>query len=326
MLRIYFTCNWENSNTLLEKLIKNTPSCKGIWKNIIGVNSINECDYIIVLDSLDNNLISMGERNFVNLIGNIDKIIYFQRENTKILNKTYKDWFQVNLLPKLKHNYSYEDDYFYTFTPAHFLNKTYDELKTMEYPNKIHNLSCIVSNKSLDSTYEDRKNFIKKYSKKYPNSIDIYGKGWDNELGNNYKGELGSYHQSSDNNTSKLNGLLPYYYSICLENYPNEKITSEKITDCILCWCLPIYSGTNVTNKYYPNDSFKLINIKNENIYEYVNNISKIDITKKNIDALREARNLILDKYNIWEQIYNIIDNQNKFKLYYNHNLINKIL
>lgn len=317
MLKIYFTCNWENSYTLLEKLIKNTPSCKGIWKNIIGVNTINDCDYIIVLDNLDNNLISMGERNFVSLIGNIDKIIYFQRENTTILNKCNKNWFQINLLPKLKHNYSYEDNYFYTFTTAHFLNKTYDELKAMEYPNKIHNLSCIVSNKSFGSTYEDRKNFIKKYSKKYPNSIDIYGKGWDNELGNNYKGELGSYHQSSDNNTSKLDGLLPYNYSICLENYPNEKITSEKITDCILCWCLPIYSGTSVTNKCYPNDSFKLINIKNEDTYEYVNNISKFDITKKNIDALREARNLILDKYNIWEQIFQIINNQSNYKINY---------
>ena len=37
-------------------------------------------------------------------------------------------------------------------------------------------------------------------------------------------------------------------------------------------------------------------------------------ITQKNIDAIGEARNLILDKYNIWEHIYQIIDNTNKYK------------
>ena len=319
MFKIYFTCNWEDSDSLLKKLIKNTPSCKGIWKNIIGVSNINDCDYIVVLDSLHNNLMNMGEDNFIKLVGNIDKIIYFQRENTTSLNKSKKNWFRTNLLPKLKHNYSYEDNYFYTFTTANFLNKTYDELKNMDYPKKLHNISCIVSSKKEDITYIERVNFIKNYSQKYSNSIDIYGKGWKNELGNNYKGELGCYHRTKLNNTSKVDGLLPYKYSICLENYPNEKVTSEKITDCILCWCLPIYSGTNVTDKYYPKDSFKLIDIKNEDTYEYVNNISKKEITQKNIDALKEARNLILDKYNIWEQIYNIIDNPNKFNLDYKY-------
>ena len=318
MIKIYFTCNWEDSYSLLEKLIKNTPSCKGIWKNITGVDNINDCDYIVVLDSLHNNLINMGEDNFVKLIGNIDKIIYFQRENTEILKTFKKSWFEINLLPRLKHNYSYEDNYFYTFTTAQFLNKTYDELKNMDYPNKLHNISCIVSSKNSDIAYKERVNFITNYSQKYPSSIDIYGKGWKNELGSNYKGELGCY-KKVRSNTSKLNGLLQYKYSICLENYPNEKVTSEKITDCILCWCLPIYSGTNVTNKYFPNESFKLIDIKNENTYEYVNNISKNNITQQNIDALRESRNLILDKYNIWEQIHCIIDNPDKFNLNYKY-------
>ena len=63
--------------------------------------------------------------NKQDLLSHLDKLIYFQRENTAILSKTKKSWFQNNMLPKLKHKYSYEDDFIYTFTGANFLNKTY---------------------------------------------------------------------------------------------------------------------------------------------------------------------------------------------------------
>tara|TARA_Y100000593_G_C4271650_1_gene317699 strand:+ start:143 stop:1102 length:960 start_codon:yes stop_codon:yes gene_type:complete len=313
--KIIFTCPWETSETLLIKFKKNTPECKGIWKNIIGTNDINNYDYMVILDDLNYQFLNLGEENFKKMIGNLDKLIYFQRENTSILNMNKKSWFCQNILPNLKHNYSYEDDFIYTFTGANFLNKTYDELKSMKYPEKTNNISCIVSNKLLGITYKNRINFIKKYSDN--NNIDIFGKGWTNEFGENYKGELGSYHQNDDKQTSKIDGLLSYNYSICLENYPQEKCLSEKITDCLLSWCIPIYSGPKCTEKYYPENSFYLIDIINENIYEYVNNISKNNITQKNIDALREARNLILDKYNIWEQIYQIINDPKKFKINY---------
>ena len=320
MLNIYFICPWEDSNSLLNKLKKNTPNNEGMWKNLKGVNNINECDYIVVLDDLHIVFLNMGLNNFVKIVNNINKIIFFQRENTSILNMSNMSWFRKELLPLLTHNYSYENNFFYTFTTAHFLNKTYDELKEMEYPKKTKNISCIVSNKNLGSSYADRINFIKNYSKKFPNNIDIYGKGWNNELGINYKGELGSYHQTKNIETSKLDGLIEYNYSICLENYPNEKVTSEKITDSLLCWCMPIYSGSKYTKKYYPNDSFHLINIKDVDVYDRVNNISNNLITEKNIEAIRLARNLILDKYNIWQQIYEITENADLFKKNYNFN------
>lgn len=317
--KIYFTCAWQDSNSLLDKLKLNTPSNKGIWNNIEGVNDINNFDYMVVLDDIDTFLLNMGAVNFVKLIKNPDKIIYFQRENTAILNNSKKSWFFEKVIPILKHKYSYEDDFFYTFTGANFLNKTYDELKAMEYPRKTNKISCIISNKNFGITYQNRINFIKQFSNNY--KIDVFGKGWKNEFGNNYKGELGSYHQETNKETSKLDGLLTYNYSICLENYPNEKCLSEKITDCLLTWCMPIYSGPKCTNKYYPEDSFHLIDINNENCYSHVNNLSNQVITDKNIQAITEARNLILDKYNIWEQIYQIVNYPIKYKINYNHNL-----
>jgi len=317
MLKIFFTCSWEDSNNLLNKLKKNTPSNKGIWKNIEGTNDVNHFDYMVVLDDLHPSLLKIGQVAFLELIENSDKIIYFQRERTAILNKRVKSWFQNKVLSQLKHRYTYEDSFFYTFTTAHFLNKTYDQLKSMKYPIKDKSISCVVSNKKSGKTYKDRIRFITGYSNTFPSSIDIYGKGWKNELGDNYKGELGSYHQEKNKTTSKADGLLSYKYSICLENFPKEKGPSEKITDCLLMWCMPIYSGSISTNKYYPEDAFYLIDINDNNVFDNVNEISKRVITQKNIDALNEARNLILDKYNIWEQIYQIIDNNIKFKINY---------
>ena len=48
--------------------------------------------------------------------------------------------------------------------------------------------------------------------------------------------------------------------------------------------------------------------------------ISNQLITEKNIEAIREARTLILDKYNIWEQIFQIINDLDSFKKNYRIN------
>ena len=47
-----------------------------------------------------------------------------------------------------------------------------------KYPNKNNNISCVVSSKNNGPTYQNRINFITKYSNDYQNSIDIFGKGW----------------------------------------------------------------------------------------------------------------------------------------------------
>lgn len=318
MVKVYFTCPWEDNNNLLNKLKTNTPQNRGIWKNIEGTSDINNLDYLIILDDLHHSLLKLGQSQFLLLIQNLNKIIYFQRENTAFLNNN--SWFRKNILNTLEHKYSYEDNYLFTFTPANFLCKTYDELKSMENPEKTKNISAIVSAKNQGVTYQKRKEFLINYSKTYKDSIDIFGKGWNKQiLGENYKGELGSYHREHNRNTSKFDGLYPYKYSICLENFPKDKITSEKITDALLSWCMPIYWGTEYTNKYYPKEAFHLIDIDDPNCIEKVKKLSEQPITQENIEGIKEARNLILDKYNIWEQIYQIISDKKTFEQNYKY-------
>lgn len=302
MIKVYFTCDWESSISFHQKIKRNTPDNKGIWKNIILTDNFREAEYLIVLDNLNIEFNNLGIRSFLRIFSN-EKILHFQRENNAFINKN--TWYRKILLPKLLNNFS--NDYYYCFTTASFINKSYDELKHMKYPEKKKKLSCIVSAKDFGKTYRERKNFIINYSKNNQGKIDIFGKGWKGELGENYRGELGSYHQNHDKITSKLDGLIDYEYSICLENFPMDNILSEKITDSILSWTVPIYSGPEITKKYYPENSFFLITINNnENINQIIDNNIDIQILKK-------ARDLILNKYNIWEQIYQVINNREKF-------------
>jgi hypothetical protein len=331
-INVLFTCPW--SDEIIESYKNNTPNNKGIWKNIEGVTNIDDAEFIIVLDDLHKSILDKGMEYFTNKFYNNNKIIHFQRENTKILesNKN-KSWYIEKFLPQIKYNISYENDFFYTFAPASFIDKTYDELKSLKYEdlNKDKNISCIVSSKVLSHitpNYQKRVDFIKKYSSENVDNIDIYGYGWNKQiLGDNYKGQLGSYH-NNNNDTNKSQGLVNYNYSICLENLLEEKCISEKATDAILCWSIPIYWGNPCIKKYFPKKSYHLIDIENPDINKEINNIIKNKPSNEEIKNLEEARNIILDKLNIWEQIYQIINNYDKFLIDYkinNNNILGNI-
>lgn len=311
---ILFTSPYRNSLENLKYMMKITPNNKGIWKNIKGTSDKNNFDYIVILDNIDKEIENLGENYFKKLINyNYDKIIHFQRENEGIIKFEKQTWYNKKIFPYIKKKFM-NNKFKYTFIFPSFLNKTYDELKLLNYKEKSKILSSITSykiNKKYSNDYINRVNFLIKYSK--ANKCDIYGKGWPfNILGNNYKGELDSYHKKIGK-TSKFDGLIDYHYSIALENFSNENSFSEKLTDCILCWTIPIYSGNPNITHYLPEKSYHLINLNDKDVINQVNKIIENNQSECNIKALNDARELILDKYNIWEQIYQIINDYDNF-------------
>ncbi|MGY0036916.1 glycosyltransferase family 10 domain-containing protein [Pedobacter sp. NJ-S-72] len=70
--------------------------------------------------------------------------------------------------------------------------------------------------------------------------IDIYGRGL-SIRDSRYKGEIKYKHE----------GLLPYEYSIAMENSNEKNYITEKFVDCVLCNTTPIYNGApNLTDVY----------------------------------------------------------------------------
>lgn len=258
MYKVSFICNWGlNSKDLLNLYKRQTPSNLGIWKNVIGVDSIDECDFVIVLGK---------KTNF-----NTNKpIIQFRREPDVVENFVpYKNSHEV-------YDYSLNKFHVAVWT---FISKTYDELINLPY-QKTKKISVVASNK-----WNHRVEFLKKIEGN--NNIDFFGRRYKSL---NYKDD----------------GILPYEYSVAIENSSIDNYFSEKINDCFLLWSKPIYWGCSNINHYFPEDSYEKIDLDDpKKIIEIINK----PVTKKDIELLRESRNLVLNSYNMWEVIYKIVNN-----------------
>lgn len=289
-MNIFFVCNWgEDTNQLRKRMELMTPNNKGIWKNIKSVNNIKEADYVVALSYVPNNI------KF-----NPNKIIIFPREPSFTYN------------PSLKYKYFFTyDNMYHVVTQPQFIQMDYDTLANLKYNGDIKTkvLSSVTSMKLHTKDAIQRVKIITNLCHKYPNIIDVYGSHWDNRLHNNYKGILGFYHNTNNKETTKYDGLKNYKYSLCLENCSKKNYFSEKFTDCILSWTIPIYYGCPNIDEYFPKDCYYKIDIYNPNSLDRILNIINKPITDDNIKALSKARDLILNKYNVWDTISRIIKN-----------------
>jgi len=118
-----------------------------------------------------------------------------------------------------------------------------------------------------------------------------------------YKGSPSGYRSAAGLST-KFHSLIDYHYSLCIEGCPMDNYITEKFTDAILCWCIPIYYGASNVADYFPTDSYYTVDITTPDFPDQVKSIAERPITKVNIRALQQARELILNKYNIWNLIY----------------------
>ncbi|MES2372750.1 MAG: glycosyltransferase family 10 [Bacteroidota bacterium] len=151
-------------------------------------------------------------------------------------------------------------------------------LSQLPVPEKTKSMSCIASGQKQLKGHRLRTGFVEMLRKQKP-EIDFFGKG------SNYLPD-------------KLDGLLPYRFSIAIENTSAPYYFTEKINDCFLAYTVPLYYGCKNIGKYFPEKSF--INI---DITEHGKAIRKIEEAIENNDwherlnALQEARELVLNKY-----------------------------
>lgn len=271
-MKVSFACSWgESPSSLLKKYKKQTPGNSGVWGSITSTENHFDSDFIVFLGSRPRT------------IPGSNKIIQFRREPDFI--EKYCS------IPNSYKNFDYDNLGYHVST--WFLEKSFDELEEMEYPKKIKKISSISSSK-----WEHRNSILNLVSKMMlPGQIDFYGRNLDSVVGTlNYKGQL------NYNKKCKFNGLAGYEYSIAIENSSQKNYFTEKIIDCFLSWTIPIYWGCPNISNYFPEDSFYLIKDP-EDVLEII----KRPVEKRNIKALREARDLVLNKYNLWPTISHII-------------------
>lgn len=167
---------------------------------------------------------------------------------------------------------------------AWYVDKTYDELKAMTMPDKTRDISWITSNKSLFPGHKERLEFLE-FIQKSDLDIDIYGKGI----------------RPIDD---KWDGQAPCKYSLVIENHVGTDHWTEKIADSYLTWSLPIYYGCPNIDKFFPENSFIRIDIhKPEEALNIIRDAIKNNEWEKRLDAIKEARELVLDTYNFFPYI-----------------------
>ena len=273
-MKVCFMYDAETNEDFLKILSKMTPGRSGKWKDMVGVTSIEEADWVVVVNRtsrtvpLDRTLFISAEPALEGLAGHEDhdnKIHKLDNKNTF----GFGEWW-------IKHDY--------------------DTLSAMKCPDKQKDIVCIMSNSGGRYGRERRKDFAGILDK---NGVHVCGR-----IKGIGTGELGT-------NTlttywfGKADVLEQYKYSVAVDIGQCKHYFSERFFDSMLMWCLPLYwGGTNVED-YLPKESFRYIDIYGDgsDVLKYTNS----DEWEKSKNAIAEARDLILNKYQIWARVYDYV-------------------
>jgi hypothetical protein len=169
----------------------------------------------------------------------------------------------------------------------------YDFLERNPIPQKSKLISVITSNKAFTKGHHDRIAFVEKLKKHYGDKLDVFGQGF-----NDFE--------------DKWNVLAPYKYHISIENSSSKYYWTEKISDCYLTGTFPLYFGCTNLNEYFPENSYKPIDI-----HRFDEAVNIIDQTiannefEKNQEVLESCKRLVMDDYNMFNLIAKYCDGLN---------------
>ena len=260
---------------LNSELLRQTKNKSGEWQDIkFTEETVDECDILLCLSYPS-----------TDLKVNCTETWLLSQEPPARIRRWERD------------SYGYFDRVFSTWadnpTPSQpcthwFPNLSYDELTKLKPPIKSKNLSWITSTNSDLHGHKLRMNLVKSLQN---NNFDfnLFGRGF-NFL------------------EDKAEGLLDYRYSIAVENFSVKNYWTEKIADCFLCWTIPLYWGATNIDKYFPSGSYLQIDpAKPDEVKQIINDAVNSNYYENNLDKIEEARELVLNKYQLFPHIYNLV-------------------
>jgi hypothetical protein len=282
MITVSITKDWDWPD-----LLRQTPGGKGIWEGMRFIlNPEPTCDFLVVL----NNKMKTEIR------------AHCPPENVWCLMqepymKGHTDW-MVEKLERfsrvLTHHAPSGQSKFAVSQPAipWHVNKTFDQLVGLEMPAKPKTLSWVVGNARDLPGHGKRWDFLEYIQRKGSLDIDLFGR-------------------AVQFIEDKWDGLAPYKYSLAIENSSSPDYWTEKIADCFLSWSIPIYYGCTNLEDYFPSESFIQIEIDSpKEAFESVKIILERDNWEKRLPALREARDLVLYRYQLFPHLSRLIQGQ----------------
>lgn len=172
------------------------------------------------------------------------------------------------------------------------LNGELEEFMTA--PKKTARISMITSNIS-GGFYEYRIRLARELAQ--TGWCSVYGRGL------NFKGVKGEL-------SNKATGLLPFQFSVCIENGIWDDYISEKAIDAALCSCIPIYVGARNVAEHIP-FAIQLENFRNTKYaVKEIEHILQSTNYDDFIQPIRAWKKKYTTKYNIYEKIKQTINSK----------------
>lgn len=157
-------------------------------------------------------------------------------------------------------------------------------------PPKEKLLSVITSNKAFTRGHRERIRFVERLKAHYGDRLDLYGQG---------------FRDFED----KMEVLAPYRYHIVIENSRSRYYFTEKLTDCYLAGVFPFYYGCTNVSDYFPSEAFRTIDVRDpDGAIRTIDEAIANDVAARAAEALTACRDLVLDKYNLFEIIAEQLD------------------
>ena len=127
------------------------------------------------------------------------------------------------------------------------------------------------------------------------------------KLKNHFKDKIDWFGAGVNPIENKWDGIAPYKYHIVLENSSSPDYWTEKLMDPYMVLTYPIYCGASNISKYFSPNQITEININHPKtaIAIIEDLLSKNDYESR-IGSLLQARELVMDKYNLFEIIHQI--------------------
>ena len=153
------------------------------------------------------------------------------------------------------------------------------DLNKIARPKKSKLLSCVVSAKRISPGQAWRIELAEGLKNYFGDAMDLWGFGW-NPL------------------FDKRDAIDPYKFTLVIENDVSEHYWTEKLSDAILGYSIPIYSGASKVQDYF---SGEIPQIKYAtDIDVAINSVRNILSRKYNTSHLQENRDLILFQHNLF--------------------------
>lgn len=284
-------------NSPKEGLLRQSPNNDGVWGDYkFYINEdIEECDFWVVYSKGEKQVSTtrVAQENLIFLSGEPEPIYHYAPSFIKKFGKiltSRRDILHKNIVYTHPAQPWWVGRQMKSNGDINFV-KTFNDLASKGSYNKEKLISVITSDKGFTQGHKDRIKFVQKLKEHFGNSLDVFGKGI-----NGFE--------------DKWETLRDYKYHIVIENSSFNDYWTEKLADNYLAECFPFYHGCKNLDKYFPKESFELIDINDiEKSIDIIENGINKDMYNTRLLEVREAKKLVLNTHNIFPMMANILDN-----------------